>query len=234
MQKTLSPIFALFVVAASACAAPQISGDQQVKPGGFALLTLTGADAAIWDCSPEPIQAAEIAGSFVFTGVPGTTYNVRAIIIDFAAKKIDRVRYTVVFLGGPGPGPAPPVPPGPVPPIPPGPTPISPFAKRLQDAAIADGWAKAKLADVAAGVTAGAACFRTGIPAQQVRDDLEKILKAKVPPLGRKLAALLDEQVTATLDALNQNPTKEMDRETADRMRVLFENLAAALLEASR
>ncbi len=114
------------VVVASAFAAPRVVGDTEVRAGGFAKLAVPGepGQTVAWDdITPAPIQQDEVGGFLVFTGEPGTTYTVKALVIDFEKKTFVRVRHTVRFGGivppVPPPGPDPPKPPTP-------PTPVDP------------------------------------------------------------------------------------------------------------
>lgn len=112
-------LLSCLVLASAAFAGPTVRGDHEVKPGGFAKLSVEGAGkTVIWYVSPKPIQQDTIAGVLVFTGTG--EYTVTAVAVDFEKKTIEQTEHTVRFGAAPGPGPAPPPPPGPdVPPLPP-------------------------------------------------------------------------------------------------------------------
>lgn len=118
-MRVLPAIVSLALVVPSWAAPPK---EHEVKPGGFARLSVDGASKAtvLWDVKPDPIQQDEIAGVLVFTGNVGTEYLATAIVIDFEKKTAEKLRHVVRFGGAPVPPTPPPPVPGPdVPPLPP-------------------------------------------------------------------------------------------------------------------
>lgn len=123
----------LLLIVWPASAQPRkVTGDHEVRPGGFASLRVEGAGRTVlWDVYPPPVQVEEIEGVLVFTGTAGTDYQATATVIDFDKKTVERLRHSVRFSGAPPPPtpPTPPTPPDP-PPKPPEPPPtptVNPF-----------------------------------------------------------------------------------------------------------
>lgn len=105
-----------------ACVGAELAGPSQVDTYRLAEIRLEGATEstqAIWDVRPAGCDFQEQGHKLVLTGKPGD-YEVEAIVVDFDARTLQRLRHNVV-IGKPGPGPKPPEPdpdpePGPKPP----------------------------------------------------------------------------------------------------------------------
>lgn len=224
----------VFVSVASATAAPKITGDNEVKPGGFAILTIDAKASVAWDVYPEPIQYAEIAGVVVFTGQPGIRYLAVATVIDFEAKTFTKVRHWVVFSGGPLP-----VPPGPTP-VPPGPTPpapVDPLALAIRDAAAKDGFTK--LAALAGGFRALDAAVDSRDTGGEIKEASRAILAKSLglepgkPIKAPSLFAVLSAELTP-LDALFPSDTTPATPERKQAAKAIFAKLALACDGASK
>lgn len=144
-----------------ACVGAELVGPQQVETYRLAEVRLRDAgesSQAIWDIRPAGCDYHQHGHTLVLTGQPGE-YEVEAIVVDFDARKLDRLRHRIV-IGKPGPGP---VPPEPDPdPDPPKPDPLTGLAKTVYELALAanDKATAAKIADnyqgVSAAINAGA------------------------------------------------------------------------------
>jgi hypothetical protein len=226
----------LLVVASPLVAAPAIRAvaPVDVQPGGFAKLTVDGADpnAVIWNVSPEAVQDDTIAGTFVFTGERGKTYTVVALVaeVDFAAKavKFTKLKQTVRFLGEPGPvPPVPPTPPGPTPP--PDPPPLDPLAAALKSAAAADGIGSDGLRSLVAAFTAVADLTKNRSTVADLQTTLDGVLVKAVPKKPAATWAVLTKELAA-LEAVA--PTDRPDKVLSDADKTtaadLFRKLAGA------
>lgn len=224
-MRSLTALIAL-VLATNAWAAPRITGPVQVQAGGFAELSVDGAKpgTVFWLLvTPEPTQQDEIGGVLVFTGTPGTTYTVMAVVVDFDAKSMTKVRQQVTFLSAPGPVP----PPGP-PPTPP--TPADPLVSALKAAAATDNWPAAKLAALSIGFKVAAGRVESQTTREDVLGMTTAVLKDnapdKTPPNVRAILA-------NELKVLNgpDAPLSAADKAT---MTALFTKLSVALDGASK
>jgi hypothetical protein len=230
MRPTLYPL--LFALAASPlAAATKITGPHEVRAGGFAQLSIDSNKSVIWTVTPEPIQETELFGTLIFTGHAGIDYTATAVVIDFEAKRAEKVKHTVRFAGGPSP-PVPPVPPDPIPPV-------DPLVTAIRTAAKADGWPAAKLAAYASGYRNAVGFIPTH------GDEVGRMLDAATLALAKALGdgvrvptnvrAVVGVELT-TLDSII--PTSDRERALTDedrqQVRALFSRLAAALEEAAK
>lgn len=119
----MRPLFAAVLLALAAL--PAAADPVTVPEGQFADLKVDVPKGAsvVWQFATPPTRkAADLPpGRAIFTGVPGKTYSVMAMVIDFDAKTVTPIDFEVTFLGK-APTPPPP-PPGPTPDPTPTPTP---------------------------------------------------------------------------------------------------------------
>ena len=71
-----------------------------VAPYGYAELKVKDFTTVKWKVTPTPIQYKKCDDGFVrFGGIPGTTYTVEVMVVDFDKKIFDSGEYKVVFSG---------------------------------------------------------------------------------------------------------------------------------------
>jgi len=119
MKRFLAVSF-LLAVAALSRAEVVIDGERKIPVNSFAELNVKNAPNIVWQISPDPVKASRRGGYLYLGGVPGTTYTVAAVVVDFEKKTVEAAEVKIVFEGA-----TPPVPPAPGPnptPTPPAPT----------------------------------------------------------------------------------------------------------------
>lgn len=137
MFRFASVLFVAFVAMVSISRAEVvIDGERKIPANSFAELTVKGASNIVWQILPEPVKASRRGGWLYIGGVPGTTYTVSAVVVDFEKKSIEAGEVKITFEGA-APIPVPPTPPtpgpGPNPPPTPAPTDLtSKFAATIK------------------------------------------------------------------------------------------------------
>lgn len=126
-----------------------------------------------------------------------------------------------------------PAPPEPIPdPVPPTPAPNT-IAKKLKEAAVADGMQPIRLLDIADATKVGAMMFRAGQTAGRTKELLKEALKGS-PPLGKNLAKIIDEITTTPLEYELKDSDFVLTEAVASKWNGVFTKLAKDLTEAAK
>lgn len=115
-MKKQAALFLLFLTPQLYAADVPVNGaDKPVPQYGYAELSVKveKGDQVLWDVTPEPVKVTDHGdGMLIFSGKPGSTFQVRVFVFNFDAKTLNRGKAVVTFAGE-APDPVPP-PDGPV------------------------------------------------------------------------------------------------------------------------
>lgn len=206
-------VLGLLMLAVSAQAEVNIEGDRSIPQFGFADLKVKNAPNIVWQITPEPVKAVRSNGALYFSGTPGQTYTVSAVVVDFTAKTVEAAEVKIVFVGAK---------PDPIKPDPDKPNPPAPVAikEKIKERVKADGITKEEIQNLVTAYEGGT-------------DD--RFLAAHNSPrtflrqIRTQVAALVSDEKTDKLQSLIGN---ELEKAAGQRINGDFPNDLKELLKA--
>lgn len=111
MRKQAALFLVLLCAPTLVAAEVPINGaDKPVPVYGYAELSVKveKGDQVLWDVTPEPVKMTDHGdGMFIFSGKPGSSFQVRVFVFNFDTKTLNRGKATVTFAGDAPPEPPP-------------------------------------------------------------------------------------------------------------------------------